>query len=284
MPDLQTTVNKLVACLQHWGLRLNVAKCQLLAWGATKGRFLRVGDETLNAVPEGDHLTIMGLPVRPGTSPHDVVNNLVGKARKCFWANQTMLQSSAPLKIRIQLLYKTVWQSMSWILGVVMPTKQTAETLNGFLYDCILSMVKLRRRPLEAWVDFRIRTRRLARAWAYHSKLERWSTLHLRLTWRYAGHRARGYYYSSPTASSVLTFFRTPSWWEEQQQLQGGARHGRRHFPRITLEEKCFKMVVPGDWRETARNRDQWKHLNTSLCAANDLPWASGTQLSLPSY
>ena len=154
----------------------------------------------------------------------------VSKCQLLSWGHtQGRSLNIGQLKSRIQLLYKMVWQSMSWVIGASMPAKQTAETFNVFLCDCVLSKVKLRRRPGETWVDHRTRPWRIARAWISNSNLERWSTFHFRQTWRYAGNRARGYRRPSPTAASILTFFRTPAWLEEQQLLQAGARHGRRH-------------------------------------------------------
>ena len=226
----------------------------------------------------------MGLPLRPGVGPQDLINSLLGRARKAFWANKGVLVTDAPLKMRIRLLYKTVWGAMAWIIGTVFPTKATLETLNTLLYQCILTMQPVRRRPQEFYVDHQNRSRRLARYWVQQSGLGRWSTLHLQLTWRYAGHRARSKNAQHPSAAAMLTHFRTPEWWQHQQQLSTGERHKRRHFPRITLEEKSVQIGLTDDWRELALDRLLWRDLEQQFVDRTDVPWCTGRQLALPAY
>ena len=88
----------------------------------------------------------MSLPLRPGIGPQDLVNSLIEKARKFFWANTSLLVSAAPLQLSLRLLYKIVWQAMAWIIGAIFPTKATLEALSGYLYQCVLTMQPVERR------------------------------------------------------------------------------------------------------------------------------------------
>ena len=281
---VQQRLDRLVAVLAQWGLRLNSEKCLVLAWGSTRGRSLVLDGTHKEAVPADQTLTVMGIPLRPGISPQDIVTTLIARARTAFWANKELLQSTARLKDRIKLLQTTVWQAIAWVIGVVMPTQQTLQMLNSFQYQCIVTMTQLKRRPGEFFVDFQTRSKRLARCWLYAAQLSRWSTLHLSLVWRYSGHRARQMHFASASVAGVLTAFRTPEWWAQQQGLMSGERHKRRHFPRITLEERVLTQVTAGDWRQVAQDRAAWKGLEAQFVDMHDLPWCSGKQLALPLY
>ena len=84
---------------------------------------------------------------------------------------------------------RAVWQAISWMIGAFIPTKQTMEILNAMQYQLVGTMVRIRRRPLETYVSFQIRSRRVARHWLHGRGFQRWSTRQLRLCWRYSGHK-----------------------------------------------------------------------------------------------
>ena len=161
-----------------------------------------------------------------------------------------------------------------------MPTRATLEMLNVFLYSCTASMMGSERRPGKFYVDFKCHVHRSARV---HSlNLPRWSSLHLSLTRRYTGHRARSFDCANPSSAGLLTFFRTPEWWSGQQQRVDSCRHGRRHFPRLTLEEQALREGTDGvAWRPLAQDTVQWKALEPVFVRKHDNPWASNCQLSL---
>ena len=224
----------------------------------------------------------MGIPVRPGATALDLLTALLDKARRKFWANRDLLLSSAPLRRRLHLLYRTVWASMSWIIGTITPSQHSLEFLNTFLYSLVVKMGHIKRRPTELFVEYTARSVRLARYLVHQSGLERWSSLHLRQMWRYTGHRCRGLSSPHPGASAYLTHFRTHAWWQEQQLLLQGVRHKRRHYPRLTSEEKFLSAVFKGqDWRPFAENKDTWKSFEQSFLELHDVAWSSTRQLAL---
>ena len=282
VPLLQRKVDALGEALAEWGLAVNPAKCQLLTRGDVKGNSITIAGHAIKALPADQGLSVMGIPVKPGLTPMDLVCILTTKARKKFWACKDLLQSEAPLRHRLALLYRTVWASMAWTIGAVVPSRQSLEFLNTFLYSLVALMVQVKRRPNEFYVDFKARSFRTARYLLQQAKFERWSTSHLRMAWRYAGHRSRGMNVDSPGAAAILTHFRTLDWWMSQQASSTGLRHKRRHYPRITLEEKMFTSIFKGqDWRPFAEDKALWKAHEQSFVEAHDCPWASHQQLAL---
>ena len=276
IPLLQERCHNLVSVLREWGLSINAAKCQLLCWGDVKGHTLTIDGCLIPKLEVNKAMTVMGLPLRPGISPNEILTSLLDRTRRAFWANKDLLTSSAKLPQKLALLRKTVWGCIAWTIGILLPTKQMLETLNSHMYNFLVIMCRIRRRPLESFVDYQMRSRRIARQALWNSGFERWSTMHLRLAWNYCGHRARSAALPNPPLSGILTRFRDPTWWDHQQQ-----RHGRRHFPRITNEEKSLALVHP-EWRELAHNKPQWKNAETDFIQKFDVPWASGRQPALP--
>ena len=188
LPRLQSRCDRLAETLQEWGLSINAAKCQLLCFGDLRGRTITIQGITVEALPQGQPMTVMGLPMMPGISPNDVLLSLLDRTRKAFWANRDLLTSSAPLKARVKLLQRTVWATISWTIGILFPTKVMLETLNTHMYNFLVIMCSIKRRPTESFVDYQLRSKRIARQSLWASGFERWSSLHLRLLWRYVGH------------------------------------------------------------------------------------------------
>ena len=124
------SVDALGLALAEWGLAVNPVKCQLLTRGDVKGNSISIAGHVVKALPPEQGLNVMGIPIRPGLTPVDVVCALTTKARKKFWANKDLLLSQAPLRYRLALLYRTVWASMAWAIGAVVPSRQSLEYLN----------------------------------------------------------------------------------------------------------------------------------------------------------
>ena len=217
----------------------------------------------------------MRIPVKLGIEPGDIIIYLLSKARACFWASRDVLQSTAPLGQLLRILYKTSWQAMAWVIGAIHPTRQTLETLNSVLIQVVIIVAKIKRRPQKFFIEFCLRSRRVARYLLHQSGLERWSTLHARLCWRYTGHRARGATWAHPHAASILSGFQDPQWGREQQGLLQGAKHKRRHFPRITNEEKIIAQTAGREWRQLALDKPAWDAREDAFVAAIDPPWAN---------
>ena len=82
-------------------------------------------------------------------------------------------------------------------------------------------------------MDYRQRAFRGARHLLHMLGKERWSSMAVRLRWRYIGHRARNGQSLNPGCAGKLSMFRLLSWWTQQQGISTGARHHRRHYPRL---------------------------------------------------
>ena len=203
-------------------------------------------------------IVFMNIPIGPKVTSRDVLEALLQKAKACFFARSQVLHSAASLKSRMLLLDRTVWASISWIIGTLHPTKELTRAINTFQQDCIVSVAGWKRRPQEMWVDYVQRVQRLARLKIFESGRERWGTTQIRLAWRFIGHRGRSSMEEHPTCSGLISKWRTLEWWENEQQLSGGRRHGRRHFPRMMGQQREIRAIVGSPWLQKTMDKKGW--------------------------
>ena len=231
---LQARITALQRKLSRYGLRINIQKSSLLCHGDTGGREVILEGNILESVEEGDSLSVMGFPVRPGVSDGELMASLVAKARKKFYALADVLQSHSPILKRMWLLDRLVFTTMSWSVGVIHPSQTAINLLNEFHTECIGLMAKFHRRADELYYHFKQRSVREARCLIVASEKERWGTRFIRMHWSYTGHRARCLYSRSPASAGLMSGMRSFAWWRGQQSSICGSRHGRRHFPRLS--------------------------------------------------
>ena len=211
---------------------------------------------------------------------------LIAKARSKLYAVQDILQSEAPIQRKLWLLDRVVWPSISWSVGVIHPTQSSISMLNTFQAHCIILCVKCRRRPEETYFHFKQRTTRLARLLIHQNGRERWGTRFIRLNWSYAGHRARDCFSSNPSVAGIVMQIRPYCWWVMQKDSVIGIKHSRRHFPRISNEDRdrtriaCIDSTCQ-DWRSMAVDKARWKSHEGDWVKLLDIPWSSGRQLAL---
>ena len=75
-------------------------------------------------------------------------------------------------------------------------------------------------------------------------------------------------------------------WWALQKDSVVGAKHNRRHYPRISNEDRdrariACKDTISQDWRSIAVDKVKWKSHEGDWVKLLDIPWSSGRQLSL---
>ena len=277
---MQKKLQEYAAHLQSFGLTINLAKCQLYCGPRCTGKpEIKLGETTLQASPS---IEMMGVHFKVGVTAMDVITPLVAKARTCFWDIRHVLCSKGGLNRRIRLMQRTAGQSGLWCLSAFPPDRGGMGYLNAAQLQLIVWMMRLSRGRNEDWGSYRLRAWRAARAALHRSGEERWSTLWLRRHWRYSGHRARGADRESPVISSVIDGFRTKQWWEiEKCKPKGwGIRHVR-HFAKLMQTEGKMDAAAGGPWRTVARDRGQWAQLEKDWVEREDIPWASGRQLSM---
>ena len=105
---------------------------------------------------------------------------------------------------------------MLWNSSACTPEHTALLALNQHLYQFVFWMLRLRKRPGEAWADFRKRGLRQARQLVCQNMQDRWSSQWLSRFWGFMGHVARGEDLPSPPCSSIICSHRPLAWWEEQ--------------------------------------------------------------------
>ena len=225
--DMQKHGETLQALLSKWGLKINITKSSMLCYGNTGSRVIKLNEEELAALPEGQPLGVMGTPVGPRVTTMDTLEAFMERARRCFRAKYRVLHSAAPLKSRLRILGRVVLATMAWAFGVTHGGVEVTKVLNALQLEMVISMAKWKRRPEEGFVNFQIRTQRMARAVVHSTETGRWGTVQLRLCWRYWGHILRAAQLPTPTCSGVMVSLRDLEWWTNEQASVTGQRHGR---------------------------------------------------------
>ena len=277
--QLQRELETLRVLLLKWGLRINISKCQLLCWGNVAAPHVTIDGERLCTMEEGVPIVSMNIPIGPQVTSHDVLEAIFQKARACFLARSQVLHSAACLKSRMLLLDRTVWASMSWIIGIIHPTSELTRAINSFQQDCIVSMAGWKRRAQELYIDHFQRVQRMAiLKKIFESGKERWGTTHLHLAWRFIGHRGRASMDAQPTCSGVISKWRALEWWENEQQLSGGMCHARRHYARMMGQQREIRAIVGSPWLQQTMNKREWAERENAWVQSKDIDWARGTQ------
>ena len=289
VPQMQAYANTLIGELAAAGLHLQPAKCQLLCLGDTRGRAIRLGDHLLEALPEGESMTVMNLPLSAQASDADLLASLLDRAHQKFHSLREVLCSGAPLRARLKLLDKAVLGTFRWLIGCIFPSTKAQDLLNGAQTSFIAEMMRLQWNGAGLFHEWEIRRRRVARAMLHNLNGSRWGDVHIDQYWAYTGHRVRDGWSAVPSVAGHLSHHRSLTWWTTQQALggQAGLRHGRRHFPLLMNQERaiqavCKDFILQGeDWRVAAVDRVKWKQIGRAFKSIYATPWASGRQPSL---
>ena len=180
---IQGLADAVVHSLSRWGLSINVAKSQLYVTpdARDKGPILVAGQ----VLQPSDYLLVMGLKFAVGASVVDLVGPLLARARDVFWGLKHLFLGKAPLKGKLNLLYKVVLGSFAWCIGAIPPDNAALHAVNSYLYQMVAWCMGLRRRPGEGWLEHRVRSLRAARNMVHRLVGKRWS---IRFGWRGSGH------------------------------------------------------------------------------------------------
>ena len=279
--DMQHHVTTLQSLLAKWGLKINITKSCMLCYGNTGSRVIKLNGEELHALPEGQPLGVTGTPIGPRVTTMDTLEAFRERARRCFRAKYDILHSCAPLKARLRILDRVVLATMTWAFGIIHGGIEITKALNALQVEMVISMAEWKRRSDEGFVDYQVRTQRMARAVIYSTERDRWGAVQLRLCWRYWGHVLRASQQPTLTCSGIMVAFRDLEWWANGQLLTSGERHGRRHYPRIMNQQRDIVRVAGPDWKRVSLNRATWSSLEKKWLQVRDVEWASGRQLQL---
>ena len=265
-----------------FGLRMNAAKCQLyVAPGFGSREHILINGAKVEASPG---LEVMGLSLHVGGSMYELVAPAASRARAKFWELRHIFRSKGHMKHRARVMERVLGGTALWFICCIPPDKAAMTALNATQLQLMVWLLRFAKTEHETWTQFRQRAFRGARSALHSAGLERWSTVWLRRYWRYAGHRVRTVLAEAPPISCHFEHFRTLSWWTYQQSktpAQGGIRHKGRHFARLTTLEQNMDRVAQGPWRQAAHDGGAWKGLENGWVRLMDVPWSSGSQLSI---
>ena len=133
----------------------------------------------------------------------------------------------------------------------------------------------------EGWLEFEMRSLRLARAKVFQMMKVRWGDKHLSAFWQYTGHLVRESQQERASVAGAISAFRDLVWWNQQQDLQAGKRHHRRFSFLMNTERRIARVIGSSAWRVAACNRAQWKGFEKKWTEQEQVAWSSGRQPSL---
>ena len=176
---LQRYVNKLLPLLADFGLFVQPDKCKLLCVRGSRAKPLVIQGRELYPLPQGKMLMIMNLPLGIEATEQRILEAMVERVRGKFYEIARVLCSNAPLSLRCKVLEAVVFGSIRWCLGALVPTAQAQQLLNNFQYNCLRRVMGVKRGQGEGWLDFEMRSLRLARAKVFQVMKVRWGDKHL---------------------------------------------------------------------------------------------------------
>ncbi|CAE7460161.1 unnamed protein product [Symbiodinium sp. CCMP2592] len=281
LSDLGLRTEQWAHTLAECGLRINIEKCALYVSPFHRGgRSITVQGVTLKS---GEHLNVMGLQLSVTGTTCRMLAGLLARARDTFWSMKNLLLSDAPIHARIRLMHTVVGGCGLWCISAFFPDQSAQHLVNTFQMQLIISMLKIRRRPDEGWLQFRKRSYRTARAVLWQGQHRRWSSVWCERHWLYLGHLARSLLHDPPPAAGLVCAYRNREWWLSEQAKRDteGVRHAGKFFPRLMLAETHLDTVAGGPWRFYAQDRAKWAGLVPAWVRFADVPWSSGRQLAL---
>ena len=168
------------------------------------------------------------------------MQGIFARTKSKFWSLKHLFRAKTPLSGRLRLMHRVLGGTALWCAGASLPNSK-------LLSQLVCWAMRLSKGAAEPWVEYKVRCLRSARNAIHLHMRDRWSTLWLRRSWDYCGHRARAKHWDVVPGCSILDSFRSLAWWEEQQGLCGGQRHKGRFFPRLMNEERALNHAAKGD-------------------------------------
>ncbi|CAE7487330.1 jockey\pol [Symbiodinium sp. CCMP2592] len=138
--ELQKRIKDFARTLLGFGLKVNIAKCQLYCSPKCQGpRQIQVDGTVLLA---GPHLDIMGLRLSVGQSICSLISPLMTRCRAKFWEVRHVLRSSGPLLARVRLLQRIVGASALWCIASVPPDRAAMSMANSVQLQLLVWLLR----------------------------------------------------------------------------------------------------------------------------------------------
>eukprot|EP00439_Symbiodinium_sp_Y106_P006011 s717_g1.t1 len=140
IPRLRVRVIQLQAALLKYGLRLNLAKCQLYCAPTCQGpRNMHLDGVTL---ADAGHLDVMGVRMRVGMTIYELVAPFAARAKEKFWEIRHILQAKGSVKARVRVMQRIIGATALWCIGAIPPDKGAQSLLNTVQLQILIWMLR----------------------------------------------------------------------------------------------------------------------------------------------
>lgn len=120
-------------------------------------------------------------------------------------ATRAILRTDAPWGKKLRVLNALVGNAFPWSSPVWHYSKHLVRKFNAFHVTMVRRVLKFRRHTGEPWLDFEIRTRKLAKQVLHEQGFDLWGLCYLKRFWTYAGHVARGDVRTNVASNALYT-------------------------------------------------------------------------------
>ena len=233
LASMQIMLNELVPLFAKLGLVLNFGKCK---WMCDK----HVCDVDVVSILQADghqiervkELKILGSIIMDDASERVAIDHRISGAWCCYNKWRHVLESSAPIHVRIRFWMKTVGMSLLWCLETTRFDESLNDRLDWAQRRMIKKMMRQKRKPLEKWLDWHIRTSRNAKQLISECNCAISSDLHARRL-RWTQHIIRfGLGRRQQHLLKFVLAWRSLGWWNHQKGQNVGF-DAIKHAPKI---------------------------------------------------
>jgi len=220
------------------GLRIQPAKTQFMVFPNLQGREPLPSD--FDSLLQVEQMKVLGKMVSfRRLSPEVPLSSQQWLLLFGYYSSRSPVSKDASLKHRLHLFQQLVGEVILWCAATILPLKSNLRKLNGLQFCLVATMLRLRRRSGEPWLDFQHRRYGMAKLALFRLSIPRWSTLLLKRIWSYARHCSR----QTAQGPSIL--------------LHG---HPGRLTPVLRkLEESICRTLGTTDWHPAAQGGHRWR-------------------------
>ena len=255
------------------GLEMQWAKCH---WSFTfsRARPLKIGTETVQYVPSTQALELLGTWVSLGGKCTADIQNRIAKCWRAFHANRDLLLNrSAPLRVRLRTLERSVLPCLLWCAGTWTVSQHELAQLKTLQLQMYRRIMRAFPQDGESKADYMQRSATRARNCMQSIGAIPWNQAVLNSIFAWAGHVARMEAYDQTRLAVKLLKWRDYNYLVTMRGLQNGRLnrgHLRRpwrwdfHIARYFSPEQS--LHEPSQWREKTKLREVWEDYQQSWC------------------
>jgi hypothetical protein len=248
--------------LKKRGLSLHPAKCKtqtnLEIW-SQRGNVCLDEDFSIEVLPEGGGLKILGTTLALINGTAQEVQNRISAGWKQFWSmKKLLLNRKISINRRLKLFESTVTSCVLWSCQSWTPRAEELRQLESARRSMLRRIVSGGRAPDEDWLEWVKRLTRKSIQLAKDAGVREWTRAHATSKWLWAGHVAR-----CPADSWT---WRVTTWRDAEWQVLANEAGSSRPLRPSTrrwmrwedrLRRHCATRGL-GSWMGLAMNRHAW--------------------------